>query len=176
MDNDQQSAEQWLDREDQVDREGRLSRLRWLQASYPDIEYQSLPGGELVHYLFEEARYCFVYAQFVATVMLGMAFIERMIAAALYGAGRDDLERANLSELLAAFQSYGWLSDVEYAQLDRARENRNRIFHFRRPMYPDTLEMRVLEREELPYTILEEDARNVLLIIFRLIESGPFSV
>ncbi len=170
------SAEEWLEREDRVDRERRLNRLRWIAGEYPPIEFQLFPGGEMSKYLFEEARYCFAYGQFLATIMLGLAFIEQSLAASFFAKGRNDLERAKFSKLLREAVQQGWLSQIGFEQLERARQNRNTVAHFRRPGHEDTIERRSVEQDEIPYTVIEEDARNVLAIIFRLIERWPFSV
>ena len=50
--------------------------------------------GMMAKYLFEETRYCFVYGQYLAVIsVLGMALVERTLAAEFYASGRDDLER-----------------------------------------------------------------------------------
>jgi hypothetical protein len=107
-------AEAWLDKEDKVCREGRRDRLDWVAGLMPVAEYPTFPGGWMAKHLFEEARYCFVYGQFLATIMLGMAYVERTLAALLYGAGRSDLERASVSFLLREAVENGWLSKEEF--------------------------------------------------------------
>src|SRR5437773_2713842 len=81
----------------------------------------------------EETRYCFVYGQFLAVIVLGVAFVERALAAEFYSSGRDDLERENISVLLREARHAGWLNAAEYSALDRARQIRNPVTHFRRP-------------------------------------------
>ena len=93
-------SEDWLDREDALCQEDRLARLDWLAARIPNAEYLVFPGAPMSKYLFEEARYCFVYGQFLATVVLGLSYIEHNLAALFYGSGRNDLERASISALL----------------------------------------------------------------------------
>ncbi len=159
----------WLDREDSVCREGRLSRLRWLARLMPEGPHLVFSGGLTVKYLFEEARYCFVYGQFLAAIMLGMAYIEHTLAALLYAAGRSDLERANVSTLLREAVALGWLDQAEFDKLDHARSMRNPISHFRRPLHEETVDYRSVTQGEMPYSILEEDARHVMQAVFRLL-------
>ncbi len=170
------SPEEWLGREDRAGREARLSRLGWLAGQYPRIDYQLFPGGTMSRYLFEEARYCFAYGQFLATVMLGLALVEQSLAAQFFMTGRDDLERASLSKLLDLALEKGRISHDEHGEMQRARRNRNSVAHFRRPLHRDTLERRSVSRHELPYTLMEEDARNVLKVVFQLIDRWPLSV
>jgi hypothetical protein len=170
------SPEEWLGREDRAGQEARLSRLRWLAAQYPRIDYQLFPGGAMSRYLFDEARYCFAYGQFLATVMLGLALVEQSLAAQFFMTGRDDLERASLSKLLDLALGEGWMSHDEHGEIQRARRNRNTVAHFRRPLHRDTLERRSISRHELPYILMEQDARSVLKVVFQLIDRWPLSV
>ena len=78
------TPEEWLTREDKACYPDRLARLHWLSGMAPKSEFWSFPGGLVAKYLFEEARYCFVYGQFLATIVLGIAYIERTLAALLY--------------------------------------------------------------------------------------------
>lgn len=162
-------AKGWLGREDTVCRGDRLARLEWIASFVPDSQLLLFPGGWVAKYLFEEAWYCFVYGQFMSTVVLGLAFAERTLAALFYGAGRNDLERAPITVLLREGKEVGWLTDDEYRQLDEVRTLRNPIAHFRAPLAVDTVERRSVEGDQLPYDVLEEDARKVLRVVFHLV-------
>src|SRR2546425_1893912 len=76
------SAEEWLEREDTVAREGRLARLEWIAAQIPEVDWMVFGCGPISKYVFEEARYCYVYGQFLASIMLGLAFVEMSLAGA----------------------------------------------------------------------------------------------
>lgn len=163
-----ESAE-WLIREDQACFEESLSRLHWLVEKAPDAQYWVFPGGWMAKSLFEEARYCFVYAQFLATVILGLAYIERTLAALFFAAGRDELERASLSTLLKEAQIEGLLNHTEFESLERIRENRNGYAHFRRPLHANSVEPRAIADNEVPESVVAEDATAVMLAVFRMV-------
>ncbi len=167
-------AQRWLDREDSECREGRIDRLVWLASVLPAAEFLAFPGGWMAKQLYEEPRYCFAYAQFLAAIVLGFAFIEHTLAATFYASGRNDLERASASVLFREAVGIGWLSAEEHAWLERAKEFRNPVTHFRRPGYKDTVEHRSVTENEVPYSILEEDARHVILAAMRLLKKGAF--
>jgi hypothetical protein len=80
MQNQELSPDEWLSREDKIAYEDRLARLEWAARNMPPVDHLLFRGGLISKYLFEEARYCFVYGQFLATVILGMAFIEHTLA------------------------------------------------------------------------------------------------
>jgi hypothetical protein len=53
-----EAARQWIEREDEIAREGRIARLEWLATNYPSNDAGfMLHGGWLSHQLLEEAKY-----------------------------------------------------------------------------------------------------------------------
>jgi hypothetical protein len=169
MSDHRDQASQWLIRENRVGRDDRLARLVWIADLLPQAEYLSFPGGILSKYHFEEIRYCFVYGQFLAVILLGLAYIERIIAASFYGAGRNDLERANISTLLREAVASGMITPDEFAHIDHARETRNAFTHFRRPSHEENIEYRAMIENEFPYEIIERDARYTIEAAFKIV-------
>lgn len=165
-------SEEWLTNEDAVYRSERIERLIWLAERCPDCNFFLFGGGITSKALFEEVRYCFVYGQFLATIALGVAFLERLLASHLYGAGRDDLERDSLQNLIKEAEKSGLLSSEECLAIDDLRNRRNPILHFRRPLAKDSLEMKSMQAESHPYDVLQDDARLVLQIVLRHLESA----
>ena len=152
----------WLNDEDSRCFEDRLSRLEWLSDNSPAGKYWTFPGGLLAKSLFEEARYCFVYAQFLATILVGLAYIERTLAALFYEAGRNDLQRASLSVLLREAHAEGLIEGSEFQELEIIRNKRNTYAHFRKPGHKDNLEARAILGNEPPYDVVEQDATAVI--------------
>lgn len=163
------TPEEWLNKEDKACSTERIARLQRLSDKTPHTEYWKFTGGLLAKYLFEEARYCFVYGQFLSTIVLGIAYIERTLAAQFYATGRNDLERASLTRLLQAALSNGWIDQHEYANLQHACKIRNSITHYRKPGDIETIEYRATTENELPYSVIEDDARHVMETSLRLL-------
>ena len=163
------TAANWLNNEDTRCFEERLSRLEWLSKNSPGGKYWIFPGGILAKGLFEEARFCFVYGQFLATILLGLAYIERTLAALLYGSGRSDLERASLSALLKVAYSEGVIESNEFQDMERIREERNSYAHFRKPLHKDSVDVRALREDETPYKIIEQDSTAVMATAVKLV-------
>ncbi len=162
-------ATQWISCEDDICRSDRVERLQWLATELPKTEHLMFPGGLMAEFLFEETRYCFAYGQYLAVIVLGMAFIERTLAAEFYAVGRNDLERSNISKLLQEARSAKWLSEVEYEAFDRARQIRNPVTHFRRPGHCENIEYRMVEENEYPYTVIEQDARTIAAAVMHMV-------
>ncbi len=160
---------EWLSREDEICFAERLERLRWLEKQMPPADYLKYHGGLMSKYLFDETRYSFVYGQYLAVIVLGVAFIEKMLAAEFYASGRNDLERAGISELLKEAGELAWLSADEYDAFERARQIRNPVTHFRRPLHREDIDRRMVEENQLAYTIIEQDARTIIAAVMHMI-------
>jgi len=161
-------AERWLDTEDSTGRQDRLERLRWMEELMPDIDWLIFGSGPISKYLFDEARYCFAYGQFLASIVLGLSFIEISLAGAFYGMGRNDLQRAGAAELSKEALDQGWITQADFEAIERARRFRNPVTHFRQPGHDERVEARAFYERALPYEVIEGDARNVMETLFRL--------
>lgn len=164
----------WLSNEDSVCFEDRASRLSWIVERMPQSEYVTFPGGHVSKFLFEEMRYSFVYGQYLASIAVGFAYIEHTIAALLYASGRDDLARANASKLIEEAHDAGWLSSSEYIEFNDVRVRRNPIVHFRPPLTSETIPLRTIKENDLPYSIIEKDARKVIVAAMGLLTKHSF--
>jgi len=176
----------WLERENSLAHEGRLSRLKWMAKNTPQPENLVFRGGLMSKFLFEEARYSFVYGQFLATIILSLAFIEHVLAALFYETGRNDLERAGIAKLAKEALQQRWLSENEYAWLEEIREIRNPIVHFRhlgiqpneqseQNWWRNRIESRSILQNQLPYELLEEDAKKAVTITLHLLGTNLMS-
>ena len=166
------SSSEWLNNEDSRCFDDRLSRLQWFADRLPEAEYWTFPGGLLAKSLFDEMRYCFVYAQFLAANLLGLAYIERTLAALFYGAGRNDLKRAGISRLLKEAQAYGLISNSEFQGLERIRKKRNAHAHFRRPGHGESGEARSILGDITDYEVIENDATAVVAAALHIVDKN----
>ena len=72
MNHQMAEAERWLTEEDSKQFGERLERLQWMVDKIPPADGWWFHGGLHASMLFEEMRYCFVYAQYLATVLVGL--------------------------------------------------------------------------------------------------------
>jgi hypothetical protein len=165
----EQKTEQWLDNEDKVEHEARLERCRWLASLMPKVDWMLYGTGQMSKYAFEEARYCFIYGQYLGSIVLGLAFIEWSLAGAFYAAGRSDLERASITVLSKEALNRGWLSRADYDAIDEVRVYRNPITHFRPPGHDERVEARAFHESIDTYEVIERDARKVMQTVFHLV-------
>lgn len=145
--------------------------MEWLHETSPDIEWVRFHGWT-GKYLYEEARYCFAYGQFIASILLALAFVERALAGDFYAAGRDDLERASLNRLLTEARAVGWVSAESRRKIDELRDKRNRLTHFRRPGDKGSLERRAIALETDVYEIVEQDAQSAIELMDEILAAS----
>ncbi|MFO7915362.1 MAG: hypothetical protein R6U43_06695 [Candidatus Krumholzibacteriales bacterium] len=120
--------------------------------------------------LLEEAKYSYIYGQYIAAATLGVAFVKRIVASQFYASGRNDLERAGGHKLLSEALRCGWLTQVDFDRFDRMRNLRNPLMHFRRPLARDTIEARAVVNNTHPDQIFESDAREIFEGVLRVLE------
>ena len=163
-------ASEWVTHEDDVAFGGRVERLEWLIAHTPLNDMWLFVGGVAARQLFEETRYNFVYGQFLACVLLSLAFIEISLASKFYAAGRDDLQRASLSKLLKEAFNSNWLSKQEYDLIHKVRKLRNPVAHFRPIMDDEGVVRRMLDSNMSQEEIMESDAKVAIVAMFHSLE------
>ena len=140
----------------------RLERLDWVTQKIGEAGgWQTFPSGDLAATLLAETRRCFVDGQFLAAVVLGLAFMERVISAHLREAGESDINYAGGIGLVDEALNRAWISENEHAVLDHVRKLRGLI------------EQGATEEKagDLPITgeSLELEARAILVMVYRLL-------
>jgi len=66
----------------------------------------------------------------LASVLTGLAFIERELSAQFFASGRNDLTKASIARLMDEALKYGWITAGQRSELTRARHVRNAVAHY----------------------------------------------
>jgi hypothetical protein len=72
-------------------------------------------------------------------------------------------------KLLTEARKAGQLTAMEYDAFDRARKIRNPVTHFRRPSQHENIEARMLQKDEYPCTLIEQDARIIAAAVMHMV-------
>jgi len=167
---------EWIEEEDERTRDDRVERAAWvLSFGWSENGYMLFGGhGSLAP--FDELRQAFINGEFVATVLLGQAFLEQLLAGYLDLAGGGVVGSPGLAEILKQFRDRGWIDETDFGVLDDVRRLRNPYAHYRDAQHKDNLARRVMtERED--YTVLiERDARSVVRALMHLVNRHPFAM
>ncbi len=141
----------------------RAERIVWL--SQHQVPYGLISGPTDSMRLLREAGCCFVYGQYVATLVLAGTFIEHALV--------DALQRRNLAGRISSFKTAiqraaeksVFPTDL-LARADELRKIWNPFAHPKQQGHQHSLGNRFVARKQHPQSDLEEDAKAALEVMF----------
>jgi len=142
----------------------RAERVRWLSQVIPRSGGYLMPLESMR--VFQEAKDCFVYGQYVATVVLASAFAEHWLGGLLQASGHEKVATQGLAAIVAHYRERGALPPILCEQLDTLRRIRNPFVHLKDFDHPHNLGQRMLKRQTHPDSILEADAKLALTTMY----------
>lgn len=157
-----------LERADRRALRERAARIRWLNRLLPARSgYLGMPL-ETFH-IFDEAKFCFVYGSFAATVVLAAAFVEHWLAGRLAGLGYERAANTGLAATVEYCRVHDVLPDVLTSRIDRLRQIRNPFVHLKSFDHAHSLGRRAMRLAKHPHDLLEMDAKESLVTIYSVI-------
>jgi hypothetical protein len=163
------STEERFDQKERDERGGRIERLLWLEQQAPNVKCVNYRGA-ISAKLFVESYTCFVYGQYLGSIVLALAFIEQSLGGAFWDAGRKELERAGLPELAREAMGKNWITNRELEALLDAWERRKSVTHHRKPGDRMRMEARAFYEGPSPFCeFLEKEARVVMSTMLKLL-------
>lgn len=148
----------------------RFQRLAWLAKEIPVQDLYQVQDTGYSKLLFNEISECYINGQFIATIVLGFSFIEREIAGRLFSIGdKKTAEKGKSEELINSAHKKGWLTEDEMTRLNKLRDLRNPVVHFRDPFnfsHPDIAA--ILKAQTTP-KCLEENSKLILGAIIHIL-------
>ncbi|MGR4871853.1 hypothetical protein ACIPRI_23645 [Variovorax sp. LARHSF232] len=152
-----------LEHLDPMDRNERAERHVWLGKHHVQVgaywERSETTG------VMQEARSSYVQGNFIATLVLALAYVEHVINDALPPLPPDKWAPKMATAIKQARDAGLFTEDL----LDGAavlNDFRNPFMHRRDENDPDTIGQRVRSRKSHPRTILEHDARDALQVMY----------
>lgn len=147
------------------------SRYDWISQKLVAVDFLFLQDGALLQLMVKEVIRCFVSGQFIATIFLAFALIERSIAGRLIVAGDLGVrEERCFEKLLKRAQDKEWISDQEFQHIIKVCvEYRNSLVHIRMSTEVSRHESRAQNANFELYEIIEEDSRIVLDAAIRIL-------
>lgn len=142
----------------------RAERIRWLSSVMPQNVGYMMPLES--SRVFQEAKDCFVYGQFVATMVLASSFVEHWLAGLLDAQGQQKIASRGLAAIIEHYREKHLLSKVVCDKVDSLRQKRNPFVHLKAFDHPHGLGQRMLRVRTPPDTILEADAKDALVAMY----------
>jgi hypothetical protein len=142
----------------------RAERIRWVAKAIPRNTGFLMPMD--TYYVFEEAKSCFIYGQFVATVVMSVSFIEHWLAGKLHNRGLHRESSSGLAAMVACARKKGFVAEVILDRIDSLRLKRNPFAHLKEMNHEHSLGARSVSQGRHPVDVLEEDAREALALMY----------
>ena len=141
----------------------RTERLAWLNTVVPS-EYFAFHGGLATLHLFEDMRSCYAHGNLLAVVVVGLAFIEHTLAAALFSRGHEEAAALGFQRIVKTLQDLYAFPHGLSERLTVLSPIRNRIAHFRAPTSPEEVSTMALATGRPVAELWEQDAVTVVKV------------
>jgi len=147
-----------------------IARLGWPESGW------LFSGGHTVAESWDDLRHAFIHGSYLATILVGQAFLENVLAGQLDWHEETLGRRPQLGEILVRTRELGWLTQHEFALLDGLRRMRNPYAHYRNLDDKQSLSRRAMEAGEAPGTLVARDASEVVEALYHLVNRHPFAL
>ncbi len=148
----------------------RLERLKYLNKIFPkgfgfasDLE---------TSYIFDEVKMAFIGGEFISTMLLSQAFIERKFQAHYSELGLQNISNKGLKAIIDHAKKNGTIHSFLLERIDELRKKRNPFVHLKEYEHEYNLSQRMyksyIEKDEFkqPFQILLEDAKEALSLMY----------
>lgn len=144
--------------------EERLDRLKYINSVEP--QSAGMMASLETVLVFQEATLAFVNGAFVATIMLGQAFVEHWLQAYLERKGFNKEAAQGLSTIVRCCRDNHLLSEYLLDKIDHLRQVRNPLTHLKPYDHPFTMSQRLYMERQPPDEILEREAREAISVMY----------
>ena len=107
----------------------RLERLKFIEKIFPK-DYSILGIMETV-FVFEEAKMTFINGEFISTILLAQAFIEKKLQGHYIDIGFDNIASKGLKAIIRHARQNRVLHNYLLDKIDDLRKKRNPFTHFK---------------------------------------------
>jgi len=161
-------AEEELRNYDNNSFEERLKRLKAINQNYPFG--QLIFGSDESSRIFEEAIHSYIFGQYITTIILAQAFIERRFQEYFHIRLDDKRAKYTLDKFIKEFKGTGFLPDFLIGKIDKIRLKRNPFVHHRMPLQKDTLQARAFNLGIHSDKLLQNDAKDAIDVMFEMVQ------
>jgi hypothetical protein len=153
-----------LERRDRTQNRARAGRIRWLSGVMPKNISYLLPVETAL--VFEEAKSCFVYGNFVATIVLAASFVEHWLTSNVQTGCHGKQAPLTLASAIRLARATDLVDPTILDRADKLRLIRNPFVHLKDFDHEHTVTQRAGRFETTPWTLLEKDAEEALITMY----------
>jgi hypothetical protein len=153
----------------QIDKEtfsNRLERFKFVDGMAGDI---GLAGSFEAVFVFREAGWAYINGEFISTILLAQAFIERLLTDFLIEKGLEGEAKHGVQAIIKYSRKHELISEFLLNNIDRLRQIRNPFVHSKSFDHPFTLGKRAVFEQTSPNKILENDAKEALSLMYTIL-------
>lgn len=161
-----------LEKYDKDTFEERLERLVFINKIFPK-EFGILADPETV-YVFGEAKMAFVNGEFISTILLSQAFIERKLQLHYHSLGLDSIAYRGLKAILTHAKKNNILHCYLIKRIDLLRKKRNPFSHVKPSNHEFNLTQRSMadiksdKKFREPFEIMTDDAKEAISLLYTI--------
>ena len=148
----------------------RIERLKYINKIFPK-RYGIAADMETV-YVFSEAKMAFINGEFISTILLCQAFIERNLQMYYERIGLSGIGRRGLKAILDHAKKNKTIISYLIEKIDELRKKRNPFVHLKEIEHEYNLDRRMFKALEegrpfkQPFEILQEDAKASISLMY----------
>ena len=161
-----------LEKYDKETFEERLERLKYLNKIIPN-EFGILADPETV-YVFGEAKMAFINGEFISTILLSQAFIERKLQLHYQSLGLENIGKRGLKAILTHAKKNNVLHEYLTERIDILRKRRNPFSHVKPTEHEFNLSQRMIselksdKKYRQPFEIMKDDAKEAISLMYTI--------
>jgi hypothetical protein len=152
--------------------EDRLQRLTFLNNIFP--KGYGIIGDQETVYVFSEAKMAFINGEFISSILLAQAFIERKLQIHYKSFGLEKVAKRGLKSIIDYARKNNLLNSYLIDKIDSLRKKRNPFLHIKPYDYEFNLSQRIFndlknsKTFRQPIEILEADAKDAISLMYTI--------
>ncbi|WP_298537882.1 hypothetical protein [uncultured Algibacter sp.] len=161
-----------LEKYDRESFEERLERLKYLNKIFPK-DFGILADPETV-YVFGEAKMAFINGEFISTILLSQAFIERKLQLHYQSLGLENIAKRGLKAIVNHAKKNNILHEYLIERIDVLRKRRNPFSHVKPTEHEFNLTQRMMsdlksdKKYRQPFEIMTDDAKEAISLMYTI--------
>lgn len=159
-----------LEKYDQRSMPDRIERFKFLKKVFPK-GYAF--GSDLeTAYILDETKMAFINGEFISTILLSQAFIERRLQMHYNSLGYDNIANKGLKAIIDHAKRHRTIHQFILPKIDELRKKRNPFVHLKEYDHKYNISQRIYENKEKgfkqPLSIIAEDAHEALRLMYAI--------
>ncbi len=148
----------------------RIQRFKFLKKVFP--KGYSFGSDLETAYIFDEAKMAFINGEFISTILLSQAFIERRLQMHYQSLGLDNISNKGLKAIIDHAKRNKTIHEFLLPKIDELRQKRNPFVHLKEYDHKFNISQRIYNDKDKvfrePMTIIREDAQEALRLMYAI--------